>query len=148
LVILLIVVFVLAYNLDAQLKNQVQKKMSVEERIQMPSIMNGSYSIFSPERFHMSQSYSLSYFSMGGLTGSIGMYENRMSFLLSDKLLLNTKIGFIYSPFNQIGIQNNLWNNLIYGAELIYRPTRNTILNLRFDKEPYYYYPRYYYLHR
>jgi len=133
----------LSFELDAQLKTQVERKMSVEERIKLPDYgpLSG---LLSSDRFFMRQSYSLSFFSMGNFSGSVGMYINQMSFLISDKLLLNATLGFVHSPLTRgIDHNSNLLNNLIYGAELLYKPTRNTFINLRFDITPYYY-PSYY----
>ena len=65
----------LSFELDAQLKTQVERKMSVEERIKLPDYgpLSG---LLSSDRFFMRQSYSLSFFSMGNFSGSVGMYKS------------------------------------------------------------------------
>lgn len=144
--ILIVTVFLmlsLSLELEAQLKTQVERKISVEERIKLPDY--GKWGgLLSSDRFSMHQSYSLSFFSMGNFSGSVGMYVNQMSFLISDKMLLKATLGIVHSPFTRgIGRNPNFFNNLIYGAELLYKPTKNTFINLRFDTTPYYY-PSYY----
>ncbi|HRS51924.1 MAG TPA: hypothetical protein P5067_05800 [Candidatus Marinimicrobia bacterium] len=127
----------------AQLKTQIQKSPTTLEAIQLPGLSSAlsSYSLFDPSRFNMQQSYSLSYSTFGNQSMSLGVYQNAMSFLLSDKFLLNTRFGFYHNPL-QLGTMNatsnNMLDNLILGADLIYHPRENTTFMIRFDRRPYY----------
>ena len=129
--------------IKAQFKSQLKEKPSVEKSIQIPGIGPSSlgFSLFDSHRFFMNQSYSLSYMSFGKTSASLGIYQNRMSYIFSDKLTLSGRVGFIHNPL-QMGINNNSMNpinNIIYGAELNYHPKDNLFLNVRFDKVPMYY---------
>jgi len=129
--------------LQAQLKSQLPKPLAVEDAIQIPGVgsNNSLLSFINPDRFFMNQSYSLSYSSFGG-GSSMGIYQNQMSYIFSDKLMMNARLGLMHDPLN-LGAystgQTNLMDNLIYGFDLSYRPKDNVIFNIRFDKRPYYY---------
>jgi len=142
---LILIVLLLAgmFPLQAQLKSQLPRPLAVEEAIQIPGVgsNNSLLSFIDPDRFFMNQSYSLSYSSFGGGT-SMGIYQNQMSYIFSDKLMLNARLGFMHNPLG-IGSysagQTNLMDNLIYGFDINYRPKDNVFFSLRFDKSPYYY---------
>lgn len=142
--IFLITLLVMPLGLiKAQFKSQLKEKPSVEKSIQIPGVGPSSlgFSLFDPNRFFMNQSYSLSYMSFGKSSASLGIYQNTMSYIFSDKLTLSGRIGFVHNPL-QMGVnQSSLssTNNMIYGAELNYHPKDNLFLNLRFDKVPIYY---------
>ncbi|MFH1214703.1 MAG: hypothetical protein V1681_11480 [Candidatus Neomarinimicrobiota bacterium] len=143
LVVMVLLVCLGATSGWAQLKSQIQESPSIAEVIRMPGLAPSlsNLSLFDPSRFSMRQSYSLSLATSGGQSASLGMYQNSMSFLLSEKWLLNTRFGFIHDPLKLGGMNmmnTNLFNNLIYGADLTYRPKENVVFNIRFDRMPYY----------
>jgi len=128
----------------AQLKSQIYQSPTIGEAIRLPGLSSSmsKYSLFDPSRFAMQQSYTMSFTTAGGQSASMGMYQNAMSFLLSNKLMLNTRFGFYHDPFklgNMSTSNSNMFNNLIYGADLIYQPKENATFILRFDHRPYYY---------
>lgn len=132
------------FPVHAQLKSQLPRPLAVEEAIQIPGVGSNNSSVLSfidPNRFFMSQSYSLSYSSFGG-GSSMGIYQNQMSYLFSDKLMVRARLGFMHNPLG-IGAYSNqptdLMDNLIYGFDLNYQPKENVRFNIRFDKSPYYY---------
>lgn len=134
--------------LQAQLKSQLPRPLAVEDAIQIPGVgsNNSLLSFINPDRFFMNQSYSLSYSSFGG-GSSMGIYQNQMSYIFSDKLMMNARLGLMHDPLNLGSYatrQTNLMDNLIYGFDLSYRPKDNVFLNIRFDKRPYYYHSGFY----
>ncbi|MBU1064295.1 hypothetical protein KKC74_05750 [bacterium] len=128
--------------LQAQLKSQLPKALAVEDAIQIPGVGSNSslLSFIDPNRFFMNQSYSLSYSSFGG-GSSMGVYQNQMSYIFSDKLMMNARLGLMHDPLS-IGSystgQTNLMDNLTYGFDLSYKPKDNVFFSIRFDKRPYY----------
>jgi len=128
--------------LQAQLKSQLPKALAVEDAIQIPGVGSNSSLLrfIDPTRFFMNQSYSLSYSSFGG-GSSMGVYQNQMSYIFSDKLMMNARLGLMHDPLS-IGSystgQTNLMDNLIYGFDLSYKPKDNVFFSIRFDKRPYY----------
>lgn len=139
--IMLVFLVILPLGLTyAQLKSQIKEAPSVEKSIRVPGIGSSSLglNLFDPNRFNINHSYSLSFMNMGNNPVSMGIYQNQMSYIFSENLILNAKLGFIHNPL-QMGMnqrQTNLFDNLIYGAELMYRPKENVILNIEFDSYP------------
>jgi hypothetical protein len=140
---IILVILLMIVPLQAQLKSQVQKPLGVEKAIQIPGVGSKSLGLnfIDPNRFFMDHSYSLSYSSYGG-GSSIGVYQNQMSYIFSDKLMLRTRLGFMHNPLSlgsNTMTPTNMMDNLIYGIDLNYRPRENTLFRIRFDKSPYYY---------
>jgi len=131
----------------AQLKSQLAQLPTIGEAIHLPGLSSlSNFSLFDPSRFSMHQSYSMSFMSGGGQSASLGVYQNSMSFLLSNKLMLNTRFGFYHDPFklgNTTTTNSYMFNNLIFGADLTYRPKENVLFSIRFDRSPYYSYGYY-----
>ena len=140
--ITIILLLVGVLPLQAQLKSQLPKPLTVEDAIQIPGAgsNNSLLSFIDPNRFFMNQSYALSYSSYGG-GSSMGVYQNQMSYIFSEKLMMNARLGFMHNPLgigNYTTNQTNLMDNLIYGFDLSYKPKDNVFFNIRFDKRPYY----------
>jgi len=97
----------------------------------------GLLGLFSPDRFHMSHSYGVTFFSGGGQSGSVGLYTNTMDFRLSDPLSLRINTGILHRPF---GGPKNAPDDaqLVHGAELIYKPTKNFQMNVGYSSTPFY----------
>ncbi len=134
------VVFLMLVSLSgvAQLKTQTEKPpLDVLGGITRPANSWSLASLFSPDRFHMSHSYGMTFFSGGGQSGSIGLYTNTMDFRLSDPLFLRVNTGILHRPF---GGPKNAPDNaqLVHGAELIYKPTRHFQMNVGYSSTPLY----------
>jgi len=106
-----------------------------------------------PSRLHMQQSYSVSFSSGGRQSGALGLYTNRLTYMISPKMQLIADIGILHQPFQGAGdMPLNLDNGqFFYGGELRYKPTENSLLSIRLDNMPrpyynndYYYGNRYY----
>jgi hypothetical protein len=150
-ILILTIMMVPLGMLQAQLKSQIPTSVSVEDHLRVPGIGSTSLglNLFSADRFSMHHSYSLSLMSVGKSSASVGIYQNHMSYLISDKMMLNARVGIVHDPL-KLGNQQlnfNLKENLFYGADLIYRPNDKMLLNISFDKVPpmyrYNYYPYY-----
>lgn len=98
-----------------------------------------------PSRFTMSHSFSMSYMSFGGGGAMINSYVNTLNYRFSDDLFLTTKLGIMNSPVNSLPGNNHL-NDVEFfgGAEIKYLPSKDSVISLRFEKVPGYYYGSYY----
>lgn len=105
--------------------------------------------LFSPEFFHMSHSYELSYSSFGGHGLTLGEYTNSMMWRFSTKLAARVDVAVQHAPFGVSGLNNGLpvsQNNLnkIYlkNAEVAYQPMKNLVMqfSVRQAPNPYGYY--------
>lgn len=127
---------------EAQFRSE-RNTPTVTQKIGIPySPSNSSLllGLFDPSRLHMQQSYSVSFGSMGGQSGALGLYTNRLSYMISPKMMIIADIGYLHQPFQSsqgsagpFGLGNG---QLFYGGELRYRPTENTFLTIRLDNMP------------
>ncbi len=121
-----------------QLKSQAEKPpVNVLGGILSPS-NGGLFGLFSPDRFYMSHSYGLTYYTGGGQSGSMGIYTNTMNFKLSDPLFLRVNMGLQHQPFGGPKIYENQGAQFLHGAELIYQPNRNLQMTVGYSNNPFY----------
>jgi hypothetical protein len=89
------------------------------------------------QRFRMSQSYSLSFFSMGGQAFNQGLYLNSMSYQISDPLLAEVQIGYLHQPLGAGG--NSAQTNgrmFVRSASLQYQPSDKMHIRLDYETIP------------
>ncbi len=139
---LVTILVLLPMILFGQVKEQIPNPISVEEMIQIPvqRDMSLNFKWFDANKFTMSHSYSMSVGSFGKNPYSQGMYLNQMNYAFSDKLNLKAVVGFTHDPL-QLG-NTNLpgqgfdLDNMVYGAEVAYRPTKNSVFKFSFERTP------------
>lgn len=96
-----------------------------------------------PNRFSMSQSYSVGFTSGSFGSYSSGLYLNTVSYRLADPLILSADIGFhtpFYSSFGGPGSGNGstpgLGSLVLPHVGLEYRPSENSTLSLHLFNGP------------
>lgn len=132
---------IFAVTVSAQLK---------EQRISQPSVVNsivkqspGSlFNIFSPEKFRMNHSYSMSYTSFGGRGLALGVYTNSMFFKLADNMSFQVDASLYHSPYNSFGrnAQDQLSGFNISSARFDYKPADNMLITVQYQSLPFNYY--------
>lgn len=139
---LLTILVLLPMILFGQIKEEMPVPISVEKMIQIPVQRNMSmnFNWFDADKFTMSHSYSMSVGSFGKDPYSQGMYLNQMNYAFSDKLNLKAVVGFTHDPL-QLGNTNLPGNglnldNMVYGAEIAYKPTENSVFKFSFERTP------------
>jgi len=81
------------------------------------------FSLLSSSRIRWSNSYSVSFFSGGGRSGSLGLLNTSMYYELSPKLSLGLNVGILHNP-------SSLWGDakssptLLPGMKLDFHPSR------------------------
>ena len=123
----------------AQFKNQTELP-DMSQAITKPgaSILFG---LFNPERFRMHHTFSASYMTGGGHGMMLNSYVNTIHYRISDPLFLRMNLGVMFSPYNSFANNPALNNTQFFGgAELLYRPSDNTLLKVGVDIAPYYNY--------
>ena len=91
-------------------------------------------------RFHMSQSYSLGFFSGSGQSGALGMYTNTISYQLANPLTLTLNMGILHDA-------SVLWGDKKSGTSarflpsgwLDWRPSENFRMSIGFETIPVFY---------
>lgn len=141
--VILFLVLSIATGVFAQFKDSGSSVPGIKNSFIQPSprgLLNG---IMDPTRLSMSQSYSMSYSSAGGGGFMQGMYLNNMSYRLSPKMMLGLQMGYLHTPYNSYsgGFNQSVNGDIIGGASLTYRPSKNVALSLGFSRMPMYYSP-------
>ncbi len=137
-IILSLLFFVNGYS---QLKDQKIPQPSIVNSIVNQS--NGSiFNIFSPEKFKMNHSYSMSYSSFGGHGLAMGVYTNSMLFKLAENMSFQVDASLYHSPYNSFGkdMANQLSGLAISSARFDYKPAENFLITLQYQNLPYNYY--------
>ena len=96
----------------------------------------GSVSLFDPDRFNLSHGFTMSMLSNGQYSYSVMGLTNNINYLLNDKLMLDANLTLYSSqlPFQEGQAFNQL--NIAYDAGITYQPTKNSYLQLRFQRSP------------
>lgn len=91
------------------------------------------------DKFSMSHSYSLSYYSAGNYSGSMGLYLNTMKYQFSDPLMMQVSVGYLHHPFGGLnGLNKNPSQDEVFleSAKLQYKPTENTFITVDYRQIP------------
>jgi hypothetical protein len=98
------------------------------------------WGLIDPSRFRMRQSYSISYMSGAGGSGSVGMYVNNIEYQLFKPLMLRVGLGYLHQPFGSRGANSAGLSVddgfFIPSAGLEYRPSENFLLMVDFRQYP------------
>jgi len=110
----------------------------VGDLVNAPSGMG--WGLLDPSRFRMRQSYSLSYMSGSGGSGSVGMYMNNIEYKLFEPLTLHVGLGYLHQPFgssggNAVGLSADN-GFFIPSAGIEYHPSENFLLMVDFRQYP------------
>lgn len=104
------------------------------------------FSLLDLSRIKWSHSYSVSFLSGGGSSGSIGLWNTTMNYEISSKLRLAVNLGMLHTPFgSSSGGQQG--TDFLPGFRLDYQPSENVLMTLSVQKYVGYYSPysgRYY----
>lgn len=81
-------------------------------------------SLLDPSRFHMRNSYTMSYFSSGGRQGSVGLYMSTLEYQLSRPLTVRIGLGYLHQP---LGFVKNMGGpgegRILPNVSLDFRPS-------------------------
>lgn len=138
-VVMLFITLFMACIVSAQFKRQVEDQQNLGSSMLRPLSTSSFLGFFDPNRFSMRQNISLGYFSGGGTGLSLASYTNSLNYQIADPLNIRMDITLQGSPFGNYGsnLQNNLNRLFISTAELNYRMSDNTFIQLRFQQLPY-----------
>jgi len=119
----------------AQFKSQKSAIFKPSDLIYRPTgIFSG---LLDPSKFHMSQSYSLSFFSYGKAMLNQGLYLNTMSYRFSDPLWMQVQIGYLHQPFGQTsGIMSSNGKLFLHRASVVYTPSEKFTVMFDYQSMP------------
>lgn len=120
----------------AQLKNQAAAPNFRQQlRSPTPQSLIGMLGL-DPAKFHMQQSYSLSFMSLGGHTISQGLYLNTMTYRFSPKLVARLQLGMLHQPFGGFSNLPSGRSLFVSGAEIRFQPRKNLTLHFQYGAVP------------
>ncbi len=97
------------------------------------------FSLIDLSKLHFSHSYSFTFFSGGGTSGSVGLYTGSMLYEISHSLSLDFQLGIAHDPSALFG-NNAVTNASFYPAvNLDYHPSKNFRLSIGFETVPGFY---------
>ncbi len=99
------------------------------------------FSLIDLSRIKWSNSYSLSFFSGGGNSGSLGLLTSCIFYEISSSLSINLKMGIAHDP-GSLFDRNNPNTNATFlpGLRLDYHPSSNFNISVGFETAPDLYY--------
>jgi hypothetical protein len=84
------------------------------------------FSLLDPSRLHISHSYSMSYYSGGGRSGSVGLYMSTLQYQLSRPLSLRVGLGYLHQPLGFLNSNAHpVENEILPNFRLDFRPSDN-----------------------
>ncbi len=102
------------------------------------------FGFFNPSSFQMSHSFNMSFGMGGGQQMMQNAYINTMFFQFSEDLTLTTDLGIMQTPYHTFGENSSLNNPQFFGgAQLNYKISENSNLQIRFQSMPATYYNSY-----
>ena len=137
-------VVVLAVSVSAQLVEQAPLTPDKVQSSFGAAPAATPFSLLDLSRIRWSHSYSVSYFSGGGNSGTLGILSTAMSYEFSPKLSLNLNIGVAHNPGALWGDEKNNNSELLPGFLLDYHPSEKFRMSVGFQKfVGNYFYPYY-----
>ncbi len=137
-VVLFILLIGFGVSADGQWKSRTPDNIPVGESLVRTTDGGLLFGWFDPSRFTMGHSYSMSYTTFGGNGYSLGEYTNMMQYQISDPLSVRLDVSLSHSPFDSFGgkLGKELSGFRVSRAELNYRPSENTFLQIQFRQLP------------
>jgi hypothetical protein len=97
------------------------------------------FGLLDPSRLQMRQSYSLSYYSGSGYSGSIGLYMNTIEYQLSRPLTVRVGLAYMHHP---LGVSGSSGGSVLGNGQLLpsvgieYRPSDNFFFSIDYRTVP------------
>ena len=125
----------------AQFRNQPAHEQTVDQYLRNPQNSLGFPtnvgSLLDPSRMHWQHSYSMAYATTGQGSVMQGTFTTDMIYELSRPLTLMFRLGYIHEPLNTYLPSGMAPQGQVFGgAGLVYRPTKNMVFQLEFQRIP------------
>jgi hypothetical protein len=91
-----------------------------------PAKTNTGFSLLDPSRLSIHHSYTLSYFSGGGQSGSVGMYMSTIEYQFAQPLSVRVGLGYLHQPLGFLNSNANpVGNEILPNFQVEWRPSEN-----------------------
>lgn len=149
-IIITIAILLIAVPVSAQLVEHAPTPPNVTQSTFGSNPAPSAFSLLDLSRIKWSHSYSVTYFSGGLGSGTVGLLNNSMLYEFSPKLSMALSLGVLHNPGALWGDKQNNDAELLPGFLIDYHPSDNFSLSVAFQRfggsyyHPFYYYPSYY----
>ena len=122
--LIIFIISIFAVSAFAQLKEtaEIQEHSATQPYGVQPAVT--PFSLLDFSRITWSHSYSVSYFSGGGSSNSLGLWQTQMMYEFSPKLSLAVNVGVAHNPGAIWGDERNQ-SSVLPGFQLDYKPSKN-----------------------
>ncbi len=122
---------------------QATDELAPQSKTFLDNPIQRTFSLLDPKRLSIDHSYSFSYMSGSGTSGSVGIYMSRFRYQLAKPLTLRVNLEFAHNPISAFGGQTqSLVNQGIYPSfYLDYQPSSSFHLGIGYERVPGYYNP-------
>ncbi|MEI7812986.1 MAG: hypothetical protein WCJ01_11285 [Ignavibacteria bacterium] len=140
---ILFILIIVSSAVFGQFREQLNNQPGVHDGMisnNTPSMVLG---FINPNNFQMHHSYSLSYSAFGGNGLAVGIYTNSMLYKFNNELNLQVDASLVHTPYSSFGkgTMDNINGIYVSRAELNYRPGKDFLINIQYNRLPYNYYP-------
>jgi hypothetical protein len=121
-----------------QFKSQPEVTSSTTESLIRPDGGGLMFGWFDPSRLTVHNSYSLSYTTSGSRAYSLGALTSSLGYQISNPLSVAFDVSLLHSPYSNLGgdFAKSISGVYLSRAELDYRPSKNTLLQIQFRQLP------------
>lgn len=128
--------------LHAQIRGQEPARPNVSDALKSQSASSSILGIIDPDRFSMSHSLSMGYYSFAGEGLGITAYTNSMRYKISDPLSVRADVSFLFSPFGSSKLFAKDINGInLDRAQIDYVPSKDFRISLQYRQYPFGYSP-------
>ena len=133
-IISIFAVIILAASVSAQLVEEAPVPNDVAQSSFGSRPASTPFSLLDLSRIRWSNSYSVTYFSGGNSSGTLGLFNTGMLYEFSPKLSLNLNIGIAHNPGALWGDSRNNNTELLPGFLLDYHPSEKFRMSVGFQR--------------
>ncbi|SYZ72987.1 conserved exported hypothetical protein [Candidatus Zixiibacteriota bacterium] len=139
-----LLVFLFAFLASAQMVDKAELGTTSGDYLGLKPALK-PFSLIDLSKFKWSQSYSLSFFSGGGSSGSVGLYTGSLLYEMSRSLSMNFVLGIAHNPGSLFDRTQSTNAAFFPGFNLDFHPSNSFHLSVGVQAIPgnYYYYNPY-----
>ena len=138
----LLMTLILALSSSAQMADQAEFQSAKGNYLGIQPATK-PFALIDLSKFKWIQSYSLSYFSGAGSSGSMGYYSGTLLYEISSALTLNLNVGIAHNPGSLFNSRQSTDAKFFPGFNLDYHPSDKFRLSIGVQSYPSIYYNPY-----
>ncbi len=129
------VVFIIAVTASAQMVDKAELGTASGDYLGLKPALK-PFSLIDLSKFKWSQSYSLSFFSGGGSSGSVGLYTGSLFYELSRSISMNFVLGIAHNPGSLFDRTQSTNAAFFPGFNLDFHPSNSFRLSIGVQSYP------------